>query len=658
VGQLLFAAAFAITATGLGWSLVKTLDSHQYLAGGERTVISFALGCTVISLLVLAVGIVRLDVVSMAVLASACIAAAVPGLRAIPWRSLKETTAAEWSKSRRDPRRAALWTTLIVIVAAGLIQGLAPPNDYDSLLYHLRLPKLDVEAGRMVFAWEWPLPQSGFPALGGNLTRLSLALVGEGAAQIIHGLFAIAAASVVTFVARRLGTSIEVALLAAIFFLAIRLVVWQMATVETDVLMSVYALLALLLYSAWRERGGRALALLLGVMLGSCIYAKYSGFAVALAFVPLIFCDLLIRRRSWSEMTVAVASAVLIILPHAARMYAETGNPTFPLFATLFDRTMVNLIDSASDLGTGRSVWDLLTAPWNFSVRPLHHFDGMMLGAPYLLAFAPLALLSRDKRGWGPLLGVAAIYYAEWFWLLSQQVRFLLPSLGVVCVFAAIGCGALWKVTAARPMLRTVFLLAVGALAINQSMFVGIYGLLRLPVALNLVDPTTYHARTPTMNGAHYETCRHVANNLAPGERFFSIAAAYNSYYCPQAAAVHKFFPDEAKWWFKSPTPPPMALPDFVARFEKARFRFVFMSKAIESRRDYVGGADHYRANENVVAQSRPVAVDASSDRLGAYLYPVFAQLRPLVEDPYTAVYDGADVLAGLKRQLEHSDRR
>lgn len=648
--QIAFAIGFGFVAMGLGCLPVAWLDRRHSLSAAERLTLAFGIGCAAISLAVLGVGIIRLDRISMGTLMLACIAAALMGFAGL-WRngSISEITR-NIRVSFADPLTSFLWLCLITCSVLLLVQGLAPPNDYDSLLYHLSLPKYDVEAGRMTLPWDRAIAQVGFPALGGNLSRLALTLSGEGAAQIIHGLFGLATASSVGLLTYRMNFGRNVALLAAGFFIVIRMVIWQMASVETDLLVTFYAVGALLVYSNWRTVGGYGLSVLFGILIGASIFAKYSGMAIALAFAPIILFDLLVRKRSWSEMIVGVSASAAVILPHCLRVYFETGNPVFPLFTKIFNPQMSDLNDIASELGTGRGLTDFLSAPWNMSVLPMHYFDGMMLGAPYLLAFAPLILLTHTTwRRWLLPACIAAIYYAIWFWLLSQQVRFFLPGLAIFCALAAVGWHAMWEASSGRRFVRGVFLMTTAVLALNQAMFVGIYAALRLPVSIGLMDPGTYHARTPTMTGAHYLTCTYVTENLKPGERFLSVAAAYNSYYCPQKAAVYRYFPDEGRWWITSRMPPEMSLDTFVARFEQAHFRFVIMSRGMESRRDHVGESNSYEANGNLTAQSRLIPIDPQIIRFGTYLYPVFAQLKPLSEDNLTAVYDGAQVLAGLK---------
>lgn len=646
--SLLAAAGLAAVVTGLGWSPVRALDRGGRLSEGETAAVAFGLGAVIFSLAVLAVGLVRLDGWTMWGLAALAVAVAVRAWRTMPWADWLVRARRIWSAA--DGWTRLLWIVAVAIAASGLLQGLAPPNDYDSLLYHLSLPLYDVERGHIGFPWERRLLQIGYPALGGNLSRFFLVVSSDGAAQMIHGAFGVVAAAGTALLARRLGFGTKTALLAAILYLAVRSVVWQMATAETDLLIAAYTILALLVYLGWRDAGGSGLAVLFGMMIGSGIYAKYVGFPIAIAFAPLILWDLIRRRRRFAEAALASGAAVLIIAPHALRMFIETGNPIFPLFNSAFKPGMsLGLDEPGMFVGTGLGLIDALMGPWTIFILPVHYYDGMVLGVPYLLAFAPLILLApRDLGRWGPALTVVLVFYLQWFWLLTQQVRLLTPVLPIVAAAAAAGAALLWERARPFPVLKAGFAAIAGVLALNQAMFVGIYAAIRLPAAVGLMDDGAYLAKTPTMEGSHFETCNFIRANLKPGEAYFSMTGGYHSYYCPQASAVYIYFTDEAKWWLKSAEPPAMSFEEFLRRVEEARFRYFIVSKVVATRRKTTGVAG-FAPDPDLVVRHERQAFDFTKIRNGKYVARAISGLEPLIEETFTAVYDGAQVLERLR---------
>ena len=214
----LFIIFFTVILVGLGWSVVRKLDSKGRLNDGERLILSFAVGCYAIYFGVFAIGHFRLDGVTMWSLFALCVLAAIPGWQAMPWRQFKSRAFVEIATARRDGWSAILWITVLAIGLSSLIQGLAPPNDYDSLIYQLLYPQIDVEFGRIGVAWRAGSGNVLFPTMASNLTRILLVIMDAGAAQMIHGVMGLVAAMAAAAFALRLGYSKYTALIGAIFF--------------------------------------------------------------------------------------------------------------------------------------------------------------------------------------------------------------------------------------------------------------------------------------------------------------------------------------------------------------------------------------------------------------------------------------------------------
>lgn len=641
MSSIFFAALFAVVATGLGWSVIVRCDHKAALTTAERLAMACAVGTLVLYFAVFAIGPFRLDKISMGLVVLAAGALAIPGLRTMPW-------AAMWGGGRdvlaqaRDPWTAILWLAVVGIGLASVLQGLAPPNDSDSLSYHLALPQLDVEIGRIAPAWDRRMPHMFFPAGMHHLYRLALIFSDGGAAQLIHGLFGVVAAMATGTLARRMGASGTVALLAAGLFLAIRSVIWEMGTAEVDVASAAWLTLAVIVYLAWRDSGEAGLLVLLGLAIGGGILAKYHGIAASLAIGVVLLWDLAQGRMRPLHIVIAPLVALTIFIPHMGRAYILTGNPIFPLFNA-------NLVPDGPDFmgyvslafGTGRGFLDLLTTPISASLLPMQYFDGMMLGAPYLLAFMPLAVLARESiRHAGPALTVATVFYLIWFYGMGHQVRFLTSIFPLFAVFAAIGAATLWRQIRPFVWARVAFGGLTLALATNQFLFVGGYAALRLPAALGIQSPAAYH-RTPTMDGAYYVSCTYIRNHIAPGEKYLSLLSLH-FYYCPQASAHLDVWPGEERAWLRTKPPlHPITSVEFLDFFEKNGFRFVIAQHTTES---WAKSSAERSYAENALDKYR----------LGPFLAPALGTLTPLTRDAFGAVYDGRDVLAALKKTTHH----
>ncbi len=636
--DLAVVAVYLATAIGLGAAALAWFDRERRLTDHENLLLSFIAGAILFYFGIFAVSSWRLDLPSIGGLAIVALAAAVPGLRRINWRFIVKSCF-----PAGEPFQRGLLAVAGVVVVLTLLQGLAPPNDYDSLVYHLTVPAIDVARGFVDIPWTHRLPQSFYPNFGTNISRYSLVLAGPGAAQIVHGFFDLAAAVGAGLVARRLGATAATSIIAGVFFLSIRAVIWQMATAETDPVVAAFVVSSMLVYLALRKSPEARLSILFGVVLGGSILTKYHGFGVALAFAPIVLVELG-RRKRWREIAAVTAGGVAVLLPFLARNAVITGNPVYPLFASLFNPDGPDTLSGVADMfGTGRSALDLLLAPWMMSVFPMHHFDGMMLGAPYLLALFPLILLDRERRRRWAIPGiVAAIYFVLWFFLFSQQVRFLIPVLPFVSGMAADGITWAWGLMRGRKVLLPAFLAVALVYVAVQGMFIGAYAAIRLPVALGIMSPSEYHSNTPTLRGAHFLTCGFLRQNLRPGEYYYSATVDFHSFYCPHQNVVRTYFDDEGDWWLRQSTPPAMSIEEYLRRAKQLEFRYFLVSTVRLTRSQ----------NPNAATETREV--DYSKVRFGSYLKPVINSLEPVFAGTNTAVYDGPSVIAELERRLSN----
>ena len=640
MSSLLFVIVFIAAISAVGFIGVSRLDPHERLTAFERALFSFAIGCYAIYFGVFGIGYWRLDSTTMGALAGILLLVALPVFRRLARHNIGHMLSRTYREIRQDKIQAILMIAIIGVGLSALIQGMAPPNDYDSLMYHLSYPQHDVELGRIAVPWarDSGVRTGLFPAMMSNMSRFALALMNEGVAQMLHGVFGLLAAAATAALAWRLKMSKSAGLLAALLFLSIRFVVWEMATVEVDIALATFTVLAMLAYTAWREHETAGIAAIFGLMIGGALLTKYQGYPVAAVFGPLMLYDRFITRKSWSGLLIGPAAAFVVIIPHLIRNLIITGNPLFPLLNNAFnpDKPVYFQDSLFSSYGPGKGLFDLLLAPWNFSIMPMQYFDGMVLGAPYLLALVPLiVLIPSNAKRLRPMLSVLIGFYIIWFYALNQQVRFLSPAMPLLAVLATVGAISLWQAVRNNRGLKAVYIALMSILFINQAMFVGIYAAIRLPVAVGLMSPETFHSRTPTMTGAKYATCHYIRDNLHEGETYFSLVFPH-SFYCPQTTVTWVFFKDEEKWWLDSKTPPEMTFSEFRTRLEAAHFRFFFIPTAAERRRNDTG--------EPVLELA-----DLSSYRGGAYLQPVLNSLKPLFAGPFSAVYDGRDVIAGLQ---------
>lgn len=359
---------------------------------------------------------------------------------------------AGWPTSRRLGSDVFWVVGLVVIVVqigAMFLAALAPPTAFDELAYHLP------EAQILVSTHALPLNLGGHFFFG-NIPKLFEVLFAEGIA--LHG-FALAHLLHAAVFAAFIWTTYcivrglygpRTAILAAALITTLPAATTNAESMQIDTGTTSFEIGALLLTLAWLERREvwqlAAASLLAGFALGG----KYSSApTICFSLVLLVFAVMRSRERSATLRVVATAAALTLAV--AGYWYLKNavrfGNPVYPLY---LGHKGVSNEDYAS----------LLAAIQQFGPRTLHafiHVPALFPGPIDLPAFltfaiAPFALLVRRRRIVSTALGAYFVLYVPyWFFVASQQVRFLFAGLFVGAIAAAVALcagGKLVRLTA------------------------------------------------------------------------------------------------------------------------------------------------------------------------------------------------------------------
>jgi hypothetical protein len=625
---LLFGLGFAAVATLSGGWAVGRIAGAQALTPLERDLAGFLIGAFAISFSVWAIGSINFTPASMWALAAA-------------WSAAALAAAKSWfGRPRTFEGHRLAWLALAGIVVLTLLAGLAPPADYDGLNYHLLLPRRDLELGRIT-ALANDRVFDAFPALAEMLYRLALATAGAPAAQVVHGLFAIAAAFGALALVRRLGGGATASIVAGALFLAIRIVVWEAGTTHNELALAAYFSLALLAYLAWRDEGGIGAMIVAGLAIGAACNVKYHGLVLAAAFLPLMAHDVIRLGRRVAEPVAGVGIAALAFVPLMARNWVSFGNPLAPMLANWFPGSdpSARIDFRPPETALVDSLIGFVRSPWDIFIHGNVHYDGHVFGAPYLLLLVPLALAGWRKLGhrWA-VAAVFGLYYVAWYFMMFHTTRFLIPMFPVLAALAGIGALVLWDAARGVPAARWATLALFGLLALNQSMFVGAYAALRLAATAGVIGEAAYLVKAPGQSTTFFAACRFVEKTLRPGQRYLALTTM-RSYYCPQAPAVHDLFDDERRRWARRPRPfPALSAGELAERMTKAPIALVFVATATK----YATGS---------TAEWSNVPLDLSRQRFWPTLVPALDDLAPVFESASAKVYDGAAVAERLRKR-------
>ena len=435
--NVVFALWFLFVSLGVGgwvWRFVgwKTAVSLQ-TTPLEQLLFSTGAGIGGIGLLVLLMGLLGwLSSLALSLLAISLTIMTLTGFRQTPkgWQL------------KRPSRPILIYITIALFFVFTL--ALLPPTNWDGLFYHLKGPKLYLEAGRIYGGVN--IPHLNFPSLFQMNFLLAMGLRSDIAAQLLHFLFIpLLAGFVYGMTTQILG--VDAGWTAVLFLLATPMVLTLGAWSYNDLALAFYSVGALYAFLRWQQSEARGWLLWAGLFAGFAMSLKYTSFMTPLFIGLMLLWELRNSwRKNWPDLLLYSGSAWLVALPWYIKNVFFTGNPFYPfLFEGLFWDEFRSAAYSDAGTGLGLDVLALLRLPYDMTLAIQDASQDGLAGSLFL-GFLPLVLFylfvkvgKRPLRPMRPLLLYVLAHYVVWMIgaINSQalwQVRLFLP--GLVALYA------------------------------------------------------------------------------------------------------------------------------------------------------------------------------------------------------------------------------
>lgn len=366
---------------------------------------------------------------------------------------------------------ALLLLALVLAFLIALVGVLAPSDtlDWDSLAYHLAVPKIWLAAGQVTFISF--IHHSNFPFAIDNLFVWGLVWGGQSGAKAFSLAFWLYGVMAIFGLARQ-RVSDPAGWWAAAAFGLLPVVVWLSGTAYIDVGNGLYAGLGIVMAAWWlAERERREALVLAGVFLGLAAGSKYTGLQTIFA-VGVVLVVAGARGGfggAFKSAVVVSALALAIASPWYVKNVVNTGNPVYPFFYSIlggknWDSFSAQIYsEEQQTFGAGRAMAS--TQQPNYAANPLEfsRLPSAVLGLAYqpgryinpaptqgfgvpigTIGFAMVAtgllwLISGRTRVFeGAMLGAVGISLLLWF-VLSQQVRYMITLAVPLSVLAGMG---------------------------------------------------------------------------------------------------------------------------------------------------------------------------------------------------------------------------
>lgn len=443
LGDVLVAGALVALGAALGYRLLRSLQFDLPL---NALLLQTGLGLGLLALATFALGLVivnrwvfwALFVFSAFVLRD--------DARAV-WREVCEL---QFPITSRFERALATFVAFALIV--GGVVALLPPTAWDTQTYHLVIPKVALEQGRISAPPD--IVYFSFPSLGEMLFLAGMLLKGDVVAQFLHFGFLVLTLGV-TFALAWREFNARVAWLACAILVAVPSFLLVATWAYVDVMLAFYAFGSFYILRVACERGDVRWFALAGAFAGLAMGIKYTAVIVPIALLVVCPSSFVFRRPSF--VLRLLSFVILFASPWYLRNLIFTGNPFYPF---LFGGKYWDAFRAEwfSRFGTGllNNPLQLVLAPWHatiYGVEGALGFEATM--GPLLLMLIPLLVLGvrhskfevqslrNTQHVIRDLFFFSTILYL--FWLLGvaqskllMQTRLLFPAFPAFALLAAI----------------------------------------------------------------------------------------------------------------------------------------------------------------------------------------------------------------------------
>lgn len=256
--------------------------------------------------------------------------------------------AAAGAQFREAP--AILSATGLMLTVVLLIALVAPPNNWDSMTYHMARVPAWMQQGSISHFPTAALTQLFHPPLAEwNILHLQILSGGDRFANTVQWFSLVGCGIAASLLARELQQGFRVQVLAAVIAVTLPMGLLQGSSTQNDLAVAFWLLAFALLAIQYLRAPTLKLLLLCGLALGFALLTKGTTYAVAPPLAALLFLYGIIRlrrggtgtgRRPYvrlaSAMVVILAVALLLNVGHYARNYDLFGHPLVaPGFSTV-----------------------------------------------------------------------------------------------------------------------------------------------------------------------------------------------------------------------------------------------------------------------------------------------------------------------------------
>lgn len=404
--DLALALALLIVCAGVGRFVLRRIGA-EFERPPEELVFATALGSAVVAALILGFGLLgALQTPTLVLVLLACAVVAWRDVARIP-RLTAECLRFVWDRAGHPAFGVACLGVLAAVGVILLIQAVAPPSDWDSLMYHLEVPRQFLAADGILLLED--NIHVAFVGLTHMLYLPLLALGSPAGPAVLSTLYALLLGIAVFALAERFFDGVT-ASLSLMTLWAATSVLLVAITPRIDVTLALYIFLAQYsLLLAFTKRARRAAFYLAAFFLGCAIGIKFVALAYAVALAPLALWIAWDREHPPTAALTKLGLFALVglaaVLPWIGKNWILLDAPFYPyLSERVLEPWLAGIYGAAgipdavdpavfSAISKARmpfNLVDLFFAPGRLTVEQEgvhYHMNMLMLLAPFALLF-------------------------------------------------------------------------------------------------------------------------------------------------------------------------------------------------------------------------------------------------------------------------------
>ena len=351
---------------------------------------------------------------------------------------------------------------LLSLTLSIIILSSVPPVSRDALTHHLAVPKLYLKHGGI-----YEIPSLIFSYYPMNLDLLYIIPLYFGndiVPKFIHFSFALLTAWLIFgYLRKRINTLY--ALLGALFFLSLPVIVKLSTTVYVDLGLIFFSTASLICLFKWIENDFKLKYLIISaIFCGLALGTKYNGLIVLFLltlFVPFIYSRTTQNRTSKPYMAIWYGAvfmivALLIFSPWMTRNYIWTNNPVFPFYDNWFNPGEAG--STAGSAGfTGHFVMRKVIfneSWWETALIPVRiffqgqdgnpkYFDGRLSPFLFFLPFFAFFHIRRSppvlRTEKNILLAFVILFLSFAFFKTDMRTRYIAPIIPPLVILSILG---------------------------------------------------------------------------------------------------------------------------------------------------------------------------------------------------------------------------